>query len=279
MKKRIAFIVVGVPVGLVLFWLGGWIFGLAVLVVIGMAGGEYVRLCRLCGYEAAYPLVIGGTGLLLVGRFWDGFESAPWILALLVFASMIYHLIAFERGREQAAADFGITLGGILYFGWLGGYFISTRMLPQGVWWFTLICITIWLVDVGAYLVGRNFGKHHFFPRLSPRKTMEGYWGGIAGGMIGGVIIALLLQQIALHMAGNPPNFPVQFWHGAVIGLILGVITPFGDLGESMFKRMAKAKDSSNLIPGHGGVWDRIDSWLWALPLGYYLVVWFFKFI
>ncbi|MEI7988798.1 MAG: phosphatidate cytidylyltransferase [Chloroflexota bacterium] len=274
MKKRIAFIVVGVPLGLILFWLGGWIFGIVVGLIVALAGGEYVRLCRTCGYEPAYPLVIGGTGLLIVGRFWDGFESAPWILTLLVFASMIYHLIAYELGRERAAADFGITLGGILYFGWLGGYFISARMLPQGVWWFSLICITGWLVDVGAYLIGRHYGRHPFFPRLSPRKTMEGYFGGIAGGILGGMLIAFILQLIAI--ASKAPGFPVQIGHGALIGLILGIFTPFGDVGESMFKRMAKVKDSSKLIPGHGGVWDRTDSWLWAMAIGYYLVVWFF---
>jgi phosphatidate cytidylyltransferase len=272
MKKRIAFIVIGVPLGFIVFWIGGLAFTIISLVAISLAAGEYVRLFRMCKYEPAYPLVIGGTALLIIGRAWNDFDSAPWMLTLFIFASMAYHLIAYEQGRTQAGADFGITLGGILYFGWLGGYFVSLRMMPMGMWWFILTIVTTWCVDIGAYLIGKMIGKHPFFPHLSPKKTVEGFFGGIAGGIIGGLLLTLILHWLY----GSGTGYPIQFWQAALIGGTLGLVTPLGDLGESMVKRMAGVKDSSHLIPGHGGVWDRIDSWLWGVVVGYYLIIWFF---
>jgi phosphatidate cytidylyltransferase len=180
---------------------------------------------------------------------------------------MTWHLFDYERGRNQAGADFAITVAGIIYLGWIGAYLIDIRSLPDGLWWLVLVLPAVWLADTAAYFIGSRFGKHQLSPRLSPKKTWEGYWGGVFFGTIGTAGLAVLW-----HRFGGPA---VTWWQGAALGAVLSILTTLGDLGESMFKRQAGVKDSSQIIPGHGGVLDRMDSWLWAGALGYMLIVWF----
>jgi phosphatidate cytidylyltransferase len=122
----------------------------------------------------------------------------------------------------------------------------------------------VWLADSGAFLIGSRYGKHKLSPRLSPKKTWEGFFGGIVFGVVSGAILAALWHFMS-------PAMTVE--RGALIGLLMGALTPLGDLGESMIKRQAGVKDSSQILPGHGGVLDRIDSWLWAGVIGYYVVL------
>jgi len=118
------------------------------------------------------------------------------------------------------------------------------------------------LVDLGAYAIGLKFGKHKMFPRLSPRKSWEGYAGGVLFGVGFGALFGWVLKPVMPELA---------VWEGAVLGLVIGVLAPFGDLFVSMLKRIAGVKDSGTLIPGHGGILDRVDTWIWAVMLGYYL--------
>jgi phosphatidate cytidylyltransferase len=132
---------------------------------------------------------------------------------------------------------------------------------------FVLPCV--WLADTGAFLLGAAYGKHRMAPRLSPKKTWEGYAAGALTAMLTGGFFAYA------YTAWGPLHIPV--WAGAVFGLVVGLLTPLGDLGESMIKRQAAMKDSGNIFPGHGGAFDRIDSWLWAAMLGFYFITWFIR--
>jgi phosphatidate cytidylyltransferase len=227
-------------------------------------------LFRHDGLQPAAVLVVGGTLALVVARALDGFTSSVWILSLLGLLGMTYHLVAYERGRDQAGTDFGVGMAGVLYFGWIGAYLISLRQLPQGVWWVLLALPIVWLADSGAYFVGRSLGRHKLSPRLSPKKTWEGYFGGVIVGVLSGAGLAVLYAAFAGPVSSITP------WRGAILGLVLSVLTTLGDLGESMIKRQVGVKDSGNLLPGHGGAFDRIDSWLWAGVLAYYVIVWLF---
>jgi phosphatidate cytidylyltransferase len=266
LRQRALVAVVLIPIGLVFIYFGGWAFAAMVSVILGLAAWEYPRLFRAGDFQPADILTIAGAVLLALGRAWDGFESVPWIITLIVLTSMTYHLFAYERGRDQAASDFAVTISGIFYIGWLGAYLISLRELPDGLWWILLVLPSVWLADSGAYFVGRAMGKRKFSPRLSPKKTWEGYIGGVVVGTLGSVLLAFILNLIEPGVMT-----PLQ---GGIMGLLLALITPLGDLGESMVKRQFGIKDSSNLIPGHGGVFDRIDSWLWAGVIGYYVIQW-----
>ncbi len=269
--KRIAVVIVLLPLGVAGIFLGGWVYNLGVAAILALTGWEYVQLMRKGGFRPALLMVAGGAALLAIGRGWNGFTSAPGLLSLLVLLGMVYHLVDYERGRDQAGSDFALSLGGIAYLGWIGAYFISLRALPDGKWWVLFVLPVIWVADTGAYFIGVRYGRHKLCPRLSPKKSWEGYLAGIVAGTLAGALFAWAWTR--LPAAWGPPvssAWPAA-WKGALFGFILAFLTILGDLGESMIKRQAGAKDSSKLLPGHGGVFDRIDSWLGGVVIGYYL--------
>ena len=265
LRQRVLVVVVLLPLWAGLLFWGEIPFALFMAFVILLAAREYGLLFRKGGYQPSLALLaVGAAGLA-----WFHVEdrwTAPWLLAV-IFGASVWHLHAYERGREEAGTDFSITLAGILYLGYPGAYLLKLRFLDYGTWWVLLVLPIVWIADSAAYFVGRRYGKHLLSPRLSPKKTWEGYWGGVAGGILAGCLLATAYGTVW----GVAP--PVRPWHGAALGVFLGLLTPLGDLTESMFKRQFEVKDSGHLLPGHGGAWDRIDSWLWAAPLGYYLIV------
>ena len=266
MKRTLAALALA-AIGIPAMVVGGFFYFALIMVLLGIATWEYGKIFHAAGYNASTILLIGGVVLLIILRAY--FPSiAPNGLTLLVLISMTWHLFDYEKGRALAAGDFVVTVGGIVYLGWIGAYLIDVRNLPGGSWWLALVLPATWLADTAAYFIGKRYGKHQLSPRLSPKKTWEGYLGGVVFGTIGTALLAVLWQRL-----GGPE---VTWWQGAAIGAVLSILTTLGDLGESMFKRQAGVKDSSQIIPGHGGVLDRMDSWLWAGALGYFLIIWFF---
>ncbi len=266
--QRLLVIAILLPVGVFLVVIGGIPLYLFFSLILALSVWEYGNLFEKGGWKPWKLLGIISVSAIALLRSFFQFTYAPELVALITMAGMAFHLMQYENGRTEAAVDFCITLGGILYIGWLGSYLISLRSLPDGIWWFFLVLPSAWAGDSLAYLIGSRWGKTPLAPRLSPRKTREGYYAGILGAVLGGIIMAAIFHQYA-------PS--ITLLRGAITGFVMGVITPLGDLGESMFKRMVGAKDSSNLLPGHGGVFDRIDSWIWAGVLGFYLVTYFWK--
>ena len=266
MRNRLLVSIILVPIGLLAIYAGGWIYASIIIAFLVLAAWEYTQLFKASGYQPAGFLIVGGVLLLGVSRQLHELSSAPLLLSLLILASMAYHLFAYERGRDLAPVDFGVTLGGLFYIGFIGAYMISLRSLPDGRWWVLTVLPAVWLADSGAYLVGSRFGRHKLAPRLSPKKSWEGYFGGI---MLGTVFTALIT---AAWQIGAGPDSSITIGRGVIVGLVMSILPTLGDLGESMVKRLAQAKDSGSLLPGHGGAFDRIDSWLWAGVIGYYLV-------
>jgi phosphatidate cytidylyltransferase len=266
--KRTVVTLILLPLGLAVIAWGGWLYYGLIALILGLAAFEYVRLFQAGGLNPAGIFVIGGTLVLAVQRAISGFDNAPLAFSLIILLAMTYHLFQYEQGSERAGTDFAVTLSGILYIGWLGAYLISLRMLPDGLWWLLTVLPAVWLADTGAYLVGSRFGRHKMTPRLSPKKSWEGYLGGI----LLSVPLTALLATLWPVWAG--PGLAITPLRAALLALVLSVLTILGDLGESMLKRQVGMKDSGNLLPGHGGVFDRIDSWLWAAVIGYYLITW-----
>ncbi|MGA2503022.1 MAG: phosphatidate cytidylyltransferase [Anaerolineales bacterium] len=258
----LALAVIGIPAMIV----GGLFYYSLITLLLGVATWEYGRIFHTAGYNASTPLLVGGVVLLVGIRAYFP-PLAPACLTLLILAAMTWHLFDYEKGRSLAAADFVVTVGGIVYLGWIGAYLIDIRNLPNGIWWLALVLPAAWLADIAAYFIGKRFGTHQLTSRLSPKKTWEGFWGGVIFGTVGTAGLAVLW-----HSLGGPA---VTWWQGAALGATLSIFCTLGDLGESMFKRQAGMKDSSQIIPGHGGVLDRMDSWLWAGALGYLLIIWF----
>lgn len=270
LSERVLIAVAFLPIGFAAFIMGGWLFAIFALAIVVMAAREYVKLFEPLGFKASAWVVLPGVAALVASRYIGGFSNAPLVFSIIILATMSYHLLSYERGCDHAATDFAIAISGIVYVGWLGAYFVSLRALPDGMWWLFLVLPCIWFADSAAYFVGIRFGRHKLAPRLSPKKTWEGYFGGIAGGILSGMAIGWIIQQ------AGPSWIVIDIWRGGVIGLLMGVLPTLGDLGESMIKRQVNVKDSGDIIPGHGGFFDRIDSWLWAGVIAYYTIVWFF---
>jgi phosphatidate cytidylyltransferase len=255
---------------------GGVLYFLLMGFLLGAAAWEYVGMFQAVELRPARLVVVGGVLVIAIARssvahllFPTIFPAASIpIFTLFILLAMSIHLVGYERGRDQAALDFAISLSGLTYIGWVGSYLFDLRALPNGGWWFMFVLPIVWLVDTGAYVIGSQYGKHKMTPRLSPKKSWEGFWAGAFTGVLSGAFFAYVYSTWGPHLY-------ISTWQGALFGLAIGLLTPLGDLGESMLKRLSGMKDSGNIIPGHGGAFDRIDSWLWAAVLGYYFITWF----
>ncbi len=268
MRKRLitalGLALIGVPA--ILF--GGIFYYLLLGTFLIGAAWEYVHLFRAVKFEPQMFITVGGVALVTFTRMFFPDQAQP-AFAASILTALAYHLITYERGRDQSALDFALTIGGITYIGWIGSYLFELRNLPEGGWWFMLVMFCVWSGDSGAYSIGRAYGKHKMAPRLSPKKSWEGYAASIFTGLITGGFYVWVFKTF-----GNLTS-DITIWQGAIMGLLLGALPTLGDLGESMIKRQSGIKDSSDMIPGHGGFFDRIDSWLWGAVIGYYFLIWF----
>lgn len=269
--QRLLVTVVFLPIGIALIMLGDWWYGSLVAIVLARAAWEYARLFRSGGTQPSTWILVFGVVAITAARFLFEFEQDGWLLALLAMLALTVHLFAFERGRDQAGTDFAATLSGIFYLGILGSFLVLVRALPTGQWWVMLTFFAVWLADTSAYLVGTPLGKHRLAPRLSPKKSWEGYVAGVLFSTALTPAFLLLFRQFGL-----PNENAFSLGNAALLGLVIGIFPTLGDLGESMIKRQMKVKDASHLLPGHGGILDRIDSWLWAFPIGYYMILFVF---
>jgi len=265
--QRMLTVIILVPILVLVIVLGGWALTLFLTALMAIAGWEFWRLFKTGGYSPSLVLLAGGTAALLLAFAFFSFPGSQATLAVLVLLAMGQSVFAYERNQtRQPASDFVITLGGMVYLGWLAMYIIALRRLPNGEWWMLTALPAIWLADGGAYLVGRKNGKHKMAPRVSPGKSWEGYIAGILFGALGTMGLAFLWGLRA------PEITPLR---GLLLGGVISVLAPLGDLGESLLKRQFGVKDSGVLFPGHGGMLDRVDSTLWAAVIGYLLITLF----
>jgi phosphatidate cytidylyltransferase len=264
LAKRILVLIFLIPICMGFVALGGWYFTLFMAGLLAVAAWEWANAFVSGNHLPSRWVLIPGVILLVISRQIPLPHLTEGILAAAVMAAMTIHLLQYEKGRDMAATDLMVTMGGLVYLGWLGGHFILLRSLPDGMFWMLMALTAVWFADVGAFLFGSRWGKHKLSRRASPNKSWEGYAAGIVSAVILTSLSALLWRLVS-------PS--VTLLHGAVLGLVISVLSPLGDLGESMIKRQFNLKDTSNLLPGHGGILDRIDSWLWAIPLAYYLLI------
>ncbi|MBN2117442.1 MAG: phosphatidate cytidylyltransferase [Anaerolineales bacterium] len=262
----LGFALVGLPA--IIF--GGIFYYLLIMVILAGSAWEYVRLYRAVRYEPSEIVTIGSVLCIVTARFFFPGAAIP-LLVLLIFTAMGAHLIAYERGRDQAALDFAVTVAGIVYLGWIGSYLLDLRQLPQGGWWLMIVLPIVWGGDTGAYSIGVAYGKHKMTPRLSPKKSWEGY----VAGLITSIAVGAFFSYAFSSLGPQPLGGSITAVQGGFLGLVIGALAPLGDLGESMFKRQGGLKDSSNIFPGHGGFLDRIDSWIWGAALGYFVIRYF----
>lgn len=266
---RVLTAIVFIPILMAALWLGSPIYfiGLAAAAIL-LGLREYQILTR--AHTRAEGEVAGVlAALLLMIAF---YVERPELIAAILAAAVIVELLQTlwrQRGYEdqsEALPATAIRLFGLLYIALLGSYLIGVRVLESPIpklpaKLLTLFFIVVFAGDTGAYYTGRTLGRRKLAPRISPGKT----WEGVIGGLLGNVI-AMLIAHYTFF-----PELPLG--HVVPLALIMGVLGITGDLCESMVKRGAKAKDAGSLIPGHGGLLDRLDSMLFNAPLLYYYAV------
>jgi phosphatidate cytidylyltransferase len=267
LRDRLVVILILIPTGVGILLAGGAVFTGLVMLLLGMASWEYARLFSTAEKPIPPGILAAGCVGLIALRGFCGFDHTGIALSAVIFLSLIWFLFRFElAGERKAASAMGLTLGGTLYLGWLGAYFVSLRMLPYGYWWFLICLAAVGAADSSAYLVGRKWGRHPLARLISPKKTWEGFIGGVAGSALAGTAVGWLLRWPAGAASGISPAV------GLLLGLLIGILSPLGDLGISMIKREVAQKDSGDFFPGHGGVLDRIDSWLVMAVVGFYTI-------
>ncbi len=234
--------------------LGGWPFLALIALMAALGTWEFSKLLQQGGYQPLTRLAIGFSLLFIVQARWPELLPLSLLLTAVVLGSL---LVSLWHKSAQPASDWALTLAGVLYLGFLLGHFVRLRNLADGLAWVAFAVLVVWAADVSAYFGGRAFGRHPWWPRHSPKKTWEGYLAGVLAATAAGALAGHFLVGI--------------FWlEGMALGLLAGALAPLGDLAESMIKRQVGAKDSGSLIPGHGGVLDRIDTMLVTIPLVYY---------
>jgi len=262
LAQRTLTALVGVTLALAAIWAGGWPFAALMVAAALAAQAEAYGLLRRTGADPLVPLGLA-LGALVVLR--PLVPAADAWLALGVVAVLLTTL--FARAATPMA-DAAATLFGVLYPSALAGAAVVLRTSDApwlgatgGFWLLTTVLVCVWGADTFAYFAGRSFGRHPLFPRVSPKKT----WEGSAGGAVGAMALAAGFRWAV-------PALPLSVADVVVVGLACGVASQLGDLVESLFKRSVDVKDSATWLPGHGGMLDRLDAALVALPL---VAAWF----
>lgn len=241
-------------------WITGWgpvwLFNGTIAVVCVLAMYEFLALGKAKGYDVPTVLCIA-IMLLIMGAFiLDDLSVELGMFAALLIIPASY--VFSNKSLEDSLPSSAVAVLATTYVGMLGGSLIRLHNdFPEGYKLVFFLLLVVWLGDSGAYYVGKQFGKHKLSPRISPKKTIEGLFGGVT---------ASIITAIVIHYTFFP-KFPLL--HAIIAGVILSFAGVIGDLAESMWKRSAAVKDSGTLIPGHGGFLDRFDSILFTAPILY----------
>jgi len=283
LTRRVLFSLVAIPVALGAIWYGDWALAALLTVAAALAANEYFGIARAAGHE---PFAVIGAALAGIvplalharrlGVYSGDLGTIALVLLLALFALSIWR--RWPAGRPLGAV--AVTAFGIAYTGVTLGYGYLLRYHPYavgrtaGAALLALPLILTWTSDVGAYFVGRALGRRKLIPAVSPGKTVA----GAVGALVLCMIVAWAYQRWVLVPAATlalRPLVPVLAASGALLfGAIVSVAAQVGDLAESLIKRESGVKDSSQLLPGHGGVLDRLDSLFFVLPVAYLVFDW-----
>lgn len=265
---RILTAAIGIPIAIYVINYGGWLFAAAVIVLALIAWHEFFKMMQAKDIKVHYGIGLMGI-LLALGCAWLGnAQELVMVILLIVLAALANSVVSHVKFSMTDAA---FTLLGTLYVGLPFAHLMLLRFSNQyeyiqtalgalavGAAYLWLAFIGTWASDTLAYFVGSMMGRRKLCPAISPGKTYEGAIGGLIGSIVGVMIMG--------WVSGLP------LLHTLILGLLVGIAAPVGDLAESALKRFAGVKDSGNILPGHGGVLDRFDAIMFTVPVVYYYI-------
>ncbi len=253
--KRIISAAILIPLTLGILLYGSSELFLVLIVAVALGGFyEYFHLIRNMGIEG-FPLTGGVLCVLFLLCFYLNDYFLLWLF-LAIFSLFITWINSFKSTRD-GLDPLGYTFFGVVFVAGLMGYFLLIRDQPQGPQIILFLFLIIWLSDTAAFFVGKTLGATALVPNISPGKTVEGAIGGIGGSLLAGILSNLWFLK------------GISITHCLIMSLLCGIIGQIGDIAESLLKRSAGVKDSGTLIPGHGGILDRLDSLMFAGPALY----------
>jgi phosphatidate cytidylyltransferase len=275
LSKRIWVAVIAIPIAIIIFYLGGWIFNFAIAIISSIAIWEFSNLANKKDFPtyngllifANISIILISTEIQLKVTGIDIQTLAFILLVLLYLIILLVFILGLTSNHQNTLATIGTFFTTFCYVILpffcliiirnmvLNENFSNRPIENSGLYLLIIIFCSIWFCDSMAFFVGRKIGKHKLMPKVSPKKSVEG--------AIAGFIAASALFPILSYFL--MPNFNLHY--ALICGIIVGIFGQIGDLIESKFKRDANVKDSSNIIPGHGGILDRFDSIIFAAPL------------
>lgn len=257
--KRIITALILILIFILITWFGNPWFTIGIAVIAVLAGWEFYRIAHAISTR---PATYFGMFIILLLVLCVFCPVANLKIIIIVIATIVSSIwILFKKNKDKAYLGLVWTLAGILYIGLLTSYWPNLMVVEGGRWWVFWAIITVVACDVAAYFVGKQWGKHKLAPDISPNKT----WIGSIGGVLASILVSVLLGILF--------GLPMQIWQLIIMGLVISIIAQCGDLVESFLKRTAGVKDSGNLLPGHGGILDRIDGYILLGPVVYYYVI------
>jgi len=260
MKQRIISAIIALGLFMPLLYIGGIPFMLLVYVMATIGLHELFKMRKqpFLSWQGLIGVILLWI-ILLPEPILGTASSADLKIKAIILAVLLFLSYTVIRKNKFTFDDAGFLFFSVLYVG-IGFYFlIMTR--EAGIVYLLYILFVIWGTDSGAYFVGRSFGKRKLWPEISPNKTI--------GGSVGGIAVALVIAMLFAAFT----NIGIPFGKLLVVTVIFSVFGQIGDLAESALKRHYGVKDSGNIMPGHGGILDRCDSWLFVLPLVYLLQI------
>jgi len=266
LTRRILVALFGIPILMTATFLGDWFFFSVIVIISSVSQWEFYKIqTKKEIFPQSITGVIVGLAILLC------INTREWVIidSILIMALMFILANEMFRRYKNISANIGVTLLGILYIPLFLGTLVYIRSYVDQIWAGTpfagfkfvmAIFISIWICDTFAYGFGKRFGRRKLYEKVSPNKTLLG---GIAG-IIGSILVFSIITFSDV--------LPLTWWQALIFGIVIGIVGQTGDLVESWFKRDAGVKDTSNLLPGHGGMLDRFDSIIFVSPAVFILI-------
>ena len=274
LRQRVLSAIIIVPILFASIWFSNPWFSIVVAIAALLGVIEFYAMVDRTGWQ---PLAIFGTlwTLFFIFNAYYAPKYSSNNIYILVTSALIASAVALSlvwvlflrSSSKKVMISWAASMAGIFYMGWLLSYWVLIMNHYGGDWdgrdWVILALFSTFAVDTAAYFVGRTWGRHKMAPTVSPRKTWEGAIGGLVGALVAVIALALLL------------NVDISYGEMVILGVLIAVFAQLGDLAESKLKRSMGVKEASNLIPGHGGILDRLDSIVFTGVVVYYCLRWF----